>query len=71
MTLDDHRTGDDSPRTPFDSITVETEAEFHTALRALILETDGNGVDIRGSWPVTYPDDTVAWDIEITPVVSD
>lgn len=48
--------------------TIASEKGFQEALRALVLEADGNGVDVRGGWPIGKTDGERAWDIEITRV---
>lgn len=47
---------------------ITTEEDFHEALRALVVEADANGVDVRGGWPVFRDDDSAAWDVEVTGV---
>lgn len=46
---------------------ISTEETFQDALRALVLEANANGVDVRGGWPVAT-DDVTTWDVEITAV---
>lgn len=48
--------------------TATTDEAFQEALRALVLEADANGVDVRGGWPVVRGDETKMWDVELTSV---
>ena len=48
---------------------IETEDEFHEALRAAVAEATSNGVDVRGGWSVPRDDGGSRWDIEIVTVV--
>lgn len=61
MSMDEEET----PGADFHAATVPEEA-FQEALRALVVEADSNGVDVRGGWPVVRGDGTKMWDIEIT-----
>jgi hypothetical protein len=53
-----------------ESTDVATESEFHDALRALVADAESNGVDVRGSWPVSDDEAAGVWDVEITAVDS-
>lgn len=55
-----------SPREREFPPTATTDEAFQEVLRALVLEADANGVDVRGGWPVVRDDDERAWSIEIT-----
>jgi hypothetical protein len=46
---------------------VTTEEAFQEALERLVIEAEGNGVDVRGGWPVV-DDETGMWDVEVTRV---
>lgn len=48
--------------------TATTDEAFQEALRALVLEAESNGVDVRGGWPIVRGDETKRWDVEITSV---
>lgn len=59
-------TGSDPSREEGSHTEVTTETGFQEALRALVIEADSNGVDVRGGWPVVRGDEAKMWDIEIT-----
>ena len=45
---------------------IQTETSFHNRLETMLTTAESNGIDIRGSWPVsTGESDRPNWDIEI------
>ncbi|WP_254536055.1 hypothetical protein [Halomarina litorea] len=50
------------------SESIRSEAAFHEALRALVLEAAENGVQVEGGWPVSN-DGGPDWDVEIVGLV--
>lgn len=50
------------------STDITDEEEFRDALRAVAMEARSNGVDIRGSWPLTGDDETQVWDVVVTEI---
>lgn len=66
---DDSQHGQPTRQSRDDDLPPATTAEsFQDAIRALVLEAESNGVDVRGGWPVVRDDGTTLWDVEITEV---
>jgi hypothetical protein len=48
--------------------TIASDEDLRETLRRVVTEAVANGVDVRGSWPVSGGDAGQAWDLEITEV---
>lgn len=53
---------------PPDIYPITDVERFQKGVRALVVDADANGVDVRGSWPVVSKDGDLAWEILVSSV---